>query len=126
MALWSKDPDSRYARYRAKHRKLPQKRQMLCTDIEIPAKAPERAFVKAWNQLISHRQRYLASLKHTITKTDDLLLRYRAEELYRLLEGGGRLERFDYTLSLKVLDYVEVKTDGKLSVMLLAAKTITF
>lgn len=44
MALWSKQPDSSHARYRAKHRKLPAERQMLCTDVEIPAGVPEQAF----------------------------------------------------------------------------------
>ena len=42
--------------------KLPQERPMLCTDVEIDAKLPEAAFVKAYNQIISNRKITCSSL----------------------------------------------------------------
>ncbi len=41
------------------------------------------AFVKAWNQLISQRLRYMADLRQIADETDNLLMCYRAQELYR-------------------------------------------
>ena len=125
MPLWSKHPDTSHARYRAKHRKLPEERQMLCTDIEIPHDAPERAFVKAWNLIVSHRPRYLAGFKRIAAETDNALLRYRAEELYRMVFEGARQKVFDYALSLKALGHIEVTPDGKLAVIFLTGTRIT-
>nr|WP_319489334.1 recombinase family protein [uncultured Caproiciproducens sp.] len=125
MALWSKDTDSRAARYRAKHRKMSAERQMLCTDIQIPADAPEKAFVKAWNLLVSHRLRYVASFHRTATTSLDILVRYRANEMIRMLSEVGRIEMFDYELSLQILDHIEVTPDGKLAVIFLAGTKIT-
>jgi len=125
MALWSKDTDSCAAHYRAKHRKLPAGRQMLCTDIQIPVDAPEKAFMKAWNLIISHRLRYAASFHRTAAVSEDMLVRYRANEMIRLLSEVGRIETFDYKLSLKVLDHIEVTPDGKLVVTFLAGTKIT-
>jgi len=125
MTLWSKAPDSRYTRYRAKHRKPPKPRPMLCTDVQIPADQPEKAFVKAWNQLVNHRQRYMASLERMILETDDPLQRYRAKEMLELLGEGQRLSVFDYGLSLKVLDHIEVTFDGRLRVVFLTGVKVT-
>ncbi len=125
MALWSKNPDNRVTRYRAEHRKLPEERQMFCTDIQISADAPEKAFVKAWNLIVSHRLRYAASF-HRIAKTSsDILVRYRANEMMRLLSEVGRIEAFDYELSLRVLDHIEVTPDGKIAVIFLTGTKIT-
>ncbi|HEY9059242.1 MAG TPA: recombinase family protein [Pseudobacteroides sp.] len=126
MALWTKNPDSRHAKYRVKNRKLPQERPMLCTDIQIEAGLPEKVFVKACNQLISHRARYLASLNRIGNKTDDLLMKYRVKEMSHFIENGQRLVEFDYPLSLKLLDHIEVTLDGKLSVIFLTGIKITF
>jgi site-specific DNA recombinase len=125
MALWSKDTDSRAAHYRAKHRKLPAERQMFCTDIQIPAEAPEKAFVKAWNLIISHRLRYVASFQRTATISPDILMHYRADEMILLLSEVGRIETFDYELSLKILDHIEGTPDGKLAVIFLTGTKIT-
>lgn len=125
MALWSKNTDSRAARYRAKHRKLPEKRQMLCTDNQIPAAAPEKAFVKVWNLIVSHRLRYTASFHRTATTSLDILVRYRANEMIRLISEVGRIETFDYGLSLQILDHIEVTQGGKLAVIFLAGTKIT-
>jgi hypothetical protein len=126
MALWCKNPNSRAVHYRDKHRKLPEKRQMLCTDIQIPADAPEKAFVKAWNLIVSHRLRYAASFRRIAAVSKDMLVRYRANEMIRLLSEVGRIEAFDYELSLKVLDHIEVTPDGKLTVTFFTGTKITF
>lgn len=126
MALWSKDSDSRHSRYRAKHRKLPQERQMFCTDIEIPAGRPEQVFVKAWNQLISQRLRYTASFTRIASTSDDPLLQYRAKEIAALVDEGKKLTEFDYELSLKTLDHIEVTPNNKLRVVFLTGTIITF
>ena len=125
MALWSKDTNSRAAHYRAKHRKLPAERQMFCTDIQIPAEAPEKAFVKAWNLIISHRLLYASNFYRTAAVSEDMLVRYRANEMLRLISEVGRIETFDYELSLKVLDHIEVASDGKLAVIFLTGMRIT-
>lgn len=124
MALWSKDTNSRYAKYRAKNRKLPQERQMLCTDIEIDAGLPEKAFAKAWNLLVSHRMRYIASFKNLVATTDNLLLRYRADEFIQLLETIGAINSFDYDFSLKVLGHIEACSDARLSVVFMTGTRV--
>lgn len=121
-----KDETKRYVtRYRELHRKLPQPRQMLCTDIEIDAGKPEKAFVYAWNLLVSKKLRYQASLKRTVDTTDDILLRYRAAELNRLLDEVGRIKQFDYMLMLRVMESIEVTPQEKLSVCFLGGIRIT-
>lgn len=125
MALWSKAPDSHHAKRRLKKRKLPEERQMLCTDIEIDAGLPERAFVKAWNLLVSHRVRYIASFKNLAATAENPLIRYRANEFIRLLEMESGAKQFDYAFSLKVLDHFEVCDDGKLSVVFLMRTKFT-
>jgi site-specific DNA recombinase len=125
MAMWSMAPDSPAARYRNKHRKLPAERQMLCTDIQVSADAPEKAFVKAWNQIVSHRLRYIASFQRIASASSDLLVRYRANEMIRLISEVGRIEAFDYVLALRVLDHIEVTPDGRLTVIFLSGTKIT-
>ena len=98
---------------------------MFCTDIQIPADAPEKAFVKAWNLIISHRLRYASSFHRTATTSPDILVRYWANEMIRLLSEVGRIEAFDYELSLRILDHIEVTPDGKLAVIFLTGTKIT-
>ena len=43
----------------------------------------------------------------------------------RLLEERGRLREFDYDLSRKVLDHIEVTADGKLEVIFLTGTRVT-
>lgn len=119
MALWSKYPDSRYAHYRAKHRKLPKEQQMLCTDIQIPVGVPEKALVRAWNRIVSQ------GLQSTAAESEDTLMQYRANEMVRLISEVGRIEAFDYELLLKVLDHIEVKPEGKLAMIFLEGTRIT-
>jgi len=92
---------------------------MLCTDIEIDASLPEEAFVKAYNQIISNCEDYWPVLEHAL-EGEDLLTRYRAQELMDLMKMGQKLNEFDYELSLRILDHIEVTPDGKLTVIFLA------
>ena len=110
----------KYSRHRAKHRKLPQERQMLCTDIQIPDGQPEQAFVDAWNQLVCYRPRYVSVLERVALETSDPLLRYRSKEMARLLYNGQALGGFDYGLSLQVFDHIKVIPDGELGVIFLS------
>jgi hypothetical protein len=110
---------------RAKDRKLPVPRQMLCTDIQVAAKDADKAFMRAWNLLVGHRMRYAASYREMVHDGRDALVRYRAGEMARLLEERGRLREFDYDLSRKVLDHIEVTADGKMAVIFLTGTRVT-
>lgn len=98
---------------------------MLCTDIQVLAGQPEKAFVRAWNLLCGKAIRYIASLNNRANKTDDVLLRYRCRRLAELITERGRIDGFDYTLCIEVLDHMEVTPRGKLSVIFFAGITIT-
>ena len=125
MALWSKVPDSSQRRYyREKKRKLPVPRQMLCTDIRIPAEEADKAFTRAWNLIVGHRMRYVASFRELARDGKDELIRYRAREMIRLLDRG-RIREFDYGLCNQVLDHIEVTADGKLAVIFLTGTRVT-
>jgi len=43
----------------------------------------------------------------------------------RLLEKRGKIREFDYDLSQKVLDHIEVTADGKLAVIFLSGMRVT-
>jgi len=91
-ALWSKTPEEGYVRrYHASHRKLPEERQMLCTDLLVPAVAPEKAFVKAWNLMVGHGMRYTASFREMARTGEDELVKYRIIEMARLLQESDRI-----------------------------------
>lgn len=114
--LRSKSPDNSQTRYRGRHRKLPVERQMLCTDIQIPAGEPERAFVQAWNALVDRYMEIAGRLEEIIQNGDSLQC-YRARELMRLNQETGRIDRMLYELMLKVLDHIEVREDGRIEVV---------
>ena len=125
MAQWhNHPPNSKLAEQLAKRRKLPQERPMLCTDIEIDASLPEEAFVKAYNQIISNCEDYWPVLEHAL-EGEDLLTRYRAQELMDLMKMGQKLNEFDYELSLRILNHIEVTPDGKLTVIFLVGIRVT-
>lgn len=119
------DESKRWTRYQRKHRKLPEPRQMLCTDIEIEGGKPEKAFITAWNLLVSKKLRYQASLKRTVSLSDDILLQYRAECLCQLIDNVGKIKDYDYRLALQTLERIEVTPTGKLSVYFLGGLKIT-
>ena len=56
---------------------------------------------------------------------ENLLTRYRAQELMNLIKTGQKQNEFDYELSLKILDHIEVTPEGKLTVIFLAGIKIT-
>lgn len=121
-----KDETKRYVtRYRESHRKLPQPRQMLCTDISVDGGKPEKAFINAWNLLVSKKLQYQASLKRIEETVANALTRYRAEQLIRLIDDRGKIHTYDYPLALQVLERIEVNPNGKLSVCFLAGIRIT-
>ena len=125
MALTSKVPDSKHVRwYREKRRKLPAPRQMLCTDIQVPAEEADKAFMRAWNFLVSHGLRYGSSFREMARDGKDELVRYRAREMGRLLDRG-RIREFDYELMLRVVSHVEVREDGRLAVIFLTGTRVT-
>lgn len=90
-------------------------RPMICTDIRIPVDRPQKAFVQAWNYIISQRGRYQATLKRTIENADDVLARYRAKEMLELIDSVGRLSTFEFPLMRRTLDRVETTADEKLT-----------
>ena len=123
--LTSKVPDSSQRRYyRGKKRKLPEPRQMLCTDIHVPAEEADKAFMRAWNFLVSHGLRYTASYREMARDGKDELIRYRAREMARLLDRG-RIRETDYGLMLRTLDHIEVTPVGRLAVIFLTGTRVT-
>lgn len=91
-----------------------------CAQIKIPLDAPEKAFVRAWNLVVSKKLQYGAALRRKAETAGDALIRYRAKEMLRLLDEVGKLAAFNYYFSLKVLDHMELTPDGKLAVVFLS------
>lgn len=52
-------------------------------------------------------------------------MRYRAVKLSRLLDEAGHIAEFDFLLSLKALDRMELQPNEKLSAVFLAGVRIT-
>lgn len=100
-------------------------RQMICSDIRIPFTYPQKVFVRAWNQQVSKKARYQPILQRTIEATDNALTRYRAKEMIDLLDSVGRLDGFDYALMLRALDFIEVYSEEKMTVVFQSGIRIT-
>ena len=98
---------------------------MLCTDIQVPAEQADKAFMRAWNFLVSYGMRYTTSFREIARDGQDELVRYRARELGSLMQERGRIREFDYELMNKVLDHIEVTTEGKLAVVFLTGTRVT-
>ena len=94
-------------------------------DSRILEDRPVRMFVQAWNLIISKRLQYEPRLKRIAESGENELLCYRASEMFRLLDEKGKLEEFDYPLSLRVLDHMELQPEGKLTVIFLSGIRIT-
>jgi site-specific DNA recombinase len=109
---------------RAKEKKLPVPRQMLCTDIRVPAEEADKAFMRAWNFLVSHGLRYGSSFREMARDGKDELIRYRAREMAKLLEKG-RIREVDYELMMRVLSHIEVTVVGRLAVIFLTGTRVT-
>ena len=122
---YTKPVTDKHSRYRAKHRKLPQERQMLCTDIKIEEALPEQAFIKAWNQLVDEKDRYLVEWQQAING-NDVLKAYRTKELIHLVEETRQIETMPYELMLRTLDHIEIGLDGKVEVIFLTGTRLEF
>lgn len=110
-------PSPAMVAYREKYNHPAAARQMICSDIKIPMAYPKKAFVRAWNQLVSKKTRYQPILQRTADTTDNALTRLRAREMIDLLDNVGRLDDFDYALMLRTLDFIEVQAEDRLSVV---------
>ena len=97
----------------------------LCAETKIPLDAPEKAFVRAWNLVVSKKLQYGAALRRRAENAEDALPQYRAKEMLRLLDEVGKLTAFDYYFSLKVLDHMELMPNGKLAVVFLSGIRLT-
>ena len=75
--------------------------------------------------MVSKKLMHKASLKQRALIAEDPLVRYRAGALFQLLDEIGRIQEFDYLLSLKVLDRMELQPNEKLSAVFLAGIRIT-
>lgn len=84
-----------------------------------------KLFVRAWNQLVSKKTRYQPILQRTIETTDNALTRLRAKEMIGLLDTVGRLDGFDYALMLRTLDFIEVHSEEKMTVVFQSGIRIT-
>lgn len=124
-ANYTKNPTAALVEYRERYCKGPQPRQMLCTDIRIASDKPEKAFVSAWNLIVSRKIRYRATLQRTAESADNALTRYRANEMIRLLDEVGRLDSFNFPLMLKTIDRIDVLPDGKLTFLFQSGVRIT-
>ena len=75
--------------------------------------------------MVSKKLMHQASLKQRAITSEDALVRYRAGELSRLLDEVGHISEFDFLLSLRVLDRMELQPNEKLSAAFLAGVKIT-
>lgn len=98
---------------------------MLCTDISVDGGKPEKAFVSAWNLLVSKKLMYQASLRRIAENETNTLTRFRAEQLILIIDNVGKIQTYDYPLALQTLERIEVNPNGKLSVCFLAGIRIT-
>ncbi len=87
--------------------------------IKIGVGKIEDAFVSAWNK-------FADGLDKQIIDSDgkDILPRYRAKELLRLINDIGHIDTMPYELMLKTLSHIEVDTDAKVSVVFLAGTSV--
>lgn len=74
---------------------------------------------------MSKRQLYEARLKRVSENDESELNRYHASEIKRLLDNLGKITEFDYLLSMKVLDRMELMPGNKLAVVILSGIRIT-
>ena len=124
-ATYRKDASPELIAYRERYSPPSKSRPMLCTDVRIPIDLPQKAFVRAWNLIVSKQMRYKATLRTAVDTASDILTRYRAEEMLTLIDEVGKIADFDYSLMLKTLDRVQVRMDGKLTFIFQSGIRIT-
>lgn len=81
--------------------------------------------MQVWNLIVAKKARYQVTLKRTADVTEDVLIRYRAGEMFRLLDDLGKITEFDYSLLLRILDRVETTPDEKLTFLFQSGIRIT-
>ena len=74
---------------------------------------------------MSKRQMYNARVKKVSETDESELTRYHASEMLRLMDEVGKITEFDYMLSVKVLDRMELMLEGKLAVVFLSGIRIS-
>lgn len=94
-------------------------------ELRVPLGRPRRVFVQAWNLVVSKRQMHEARLKRVSETDESELIRYHASEMIRLMDEVGKITEFDYLLSMKVLDRMELMPGNKLAVVFLSGIRIT-
>jgi DNA invertase Pin-like site-specific DNA recombinase len=85
-------------------------------DHRISVEEVERLIVRSWNELADRRR----DLLRPTNKTGDELADYRIRDLKRQVQEYSHLRVMPYALLIRVLDHVEIRADGKLSVIFLA------
>ena len=123
-ATYTKNPTPELVVYREKYSKKSVPRTLRCTDIRIEIDQPAKAFVLAWNLMISHKYRYLPLLERK-ADDEDILVRYFSSVLRQLIEDGERLDEFDPRLFRKTVEKIDVQPTGKLAFQFKAGITIT-
>lgn len=94
-------------------------------EVRVSFGRPEQVFRHAWNLIISKRQMYTARLKKVSQTDESELTRYHASEMLRLMDEAGKMSEFDYMISVKVLERMELMPDNKLAVVFLSGIRIT-
>ena len=67
--------------------------------------------------MVSKKARYQPILQRTLETTDNALTKFRAKEMIGLLDSVGRLDSFNYPLMLRTLDFIEVHSEEKMTVV---------
>ena len=119
-----KNPTPKLKAWREKYAPPQMTRQYYCSDTRTEADHPYEAFIKAWNYLITNKQRYLPTIYNMIS-AEDILLRFNASVMYKLLSKGDMLHEFDTRLFRKTVDRIEVHPSGKLTFMFKTGLKIT-
>ena len=99
--------------------------KMLSQVFRIPIDLPQKAFCRAWNLIVAKKLRYQATLRSTVDNAEDILVRYRAEEMCLLIDEIGKINEFSYPLMLKTLNRVVVNANGKLTFIFQSGIKIT-
>ncbi len=96
---------------------------MLCTDIQIPAGEPERAFIKArTNWLITKKS--ICRMAAGYQLGGDVLKAYRAGEMIRLIEETGHIEMMVYELMMKTLDHILIGMNLSMEVVFMTGTRV--
>ena len=92
---------------------------MLCTDIRLLAEDVDKAFMRAWNFLVSHGMRYAASFREMDRDGENESVCSRAKEIGSLLDSD-RILKLDYGVMMKVIRHIEVNVEGTMVVIFIA------